>query len=139
MIVADTNLIAYRLIEGDKTEEALAVFAKDPEWFVPLLWRHELLNVLSVHVRHGNLTESNSQTILDTAFALFRNREVPVSFPEALSLAIHENISAYDAQFVVCARALGTPLVTSDSQLTRKFPHTALTPSTFLRKPENLK
>ncbi len=44
MIVADTNLIAYRLIEGEQTELALAVWAKEPEWFVPPLWRHEFLS-----------------------------------------------------------------------------------------------
>ena len=133
MIVADTNLIAYRLIEGDRTEEAMAVFEKDPEWFAPPLWRHELLNVLAVYARHGNLTEPDSLAIFDAALTLFKNKEIPVRFPDALSLAIRETISAYDAQFVVCAHTLGISLITSDKELLRKFPDTAFTPAMFLR------
>ena len=47
MIVVDTNVIAYVLIEGDKTALAQQVAKKDPDWKVPPLWRHEFLNVLA--------------------------------------------------------------------------------------------
>ncbi|MGZ5446412.1 MAG: hypothetical protein ACXWLY_31220 [Thermoanaerobaculia bacterium] len=51
MIVADTNLVAYLLIEGDKTAAARAVWKKDSRWMLPTLWRSEFLNVLTTAVR----------------------------------------------------------------------------------------
>ena len=37
MIVADTNLIVYLFITGDKTSLAQEILAKDPHWIVPPL------------------------------------------------------------------------------------------------------
>lgn len=132
MIVADTNLIAYRLVEGEKTTEAVAVWDKDAEWFAPALWRHEFVSVLATHVRHGNLTEKESLSIFEHAVLLFRHREYQPSFSEALSLAIRREITPYDAQFVLCAYQLGTWLITSDRELLRKFPERAISPRNFL-------
>ena len=37
MIVADTNLIAYLLINGEHTHLAEKIFQKDADWVAPLL------------------------------------------------------------------------------------------------------
>ncbi len=57
MICVDVNVIAYLLIAGDKTELAQQAWAKDPQWRLPSLWRHELLNVLAAYVRSGGESE----------------------------------------------------------------------------------
>ena len=132
MIVADTNLIAYRLIDGEQTELALAVSSKDSEWFVPPLWRHEFLSVLSVHCRHGNLTEKEGLGIFERAVLLLQHREHQPNLSEALSLAIQKKITPYDAQFVLLARQLGTSLVTFDRELLHKFPNLAVAPLNFI-------
>ncbi len=134
MIVADTNLIAYRLIDGEQTELALAVSSKDPEWFVPPLWRHEFLSVLSVHCRHGNLTEKECLFIYERAVLLLQHREHQPNLSEALSLALKKKITPYDAQFVLLARQLGTSLVTYDHELIQKFPGIAVSPRSFIER-----
>ena len=132
MIVADTNLIAYRLIEGEQTELALAVFAKDLDWRVPPLWRHEFLSVLAVHASHGNITISESLTLFERAVSLLQAGEHQPGLSEALVLALQARITPYDAQFVVLARQLGTRLITSDRELLRKFPGLACSPRDFV-------
>jgi hypothetical protein len=46
MIVADSSLIAYLLIPGDKSELADEVLLKDADWAVPLICRSEIRNIL---------------------------------------------------------------------------------------------
>jgi len=41
VIVADTNLITYLLLDGEHTEAAERVFALDSHWIAPALWRSE--------------------------------------------------------------------------------------------------
>ena len=48
MIIADTNLVSYLLIEGERTVAVRRVHEKDPDWKLPTLWRSEFLNVFTV-------------------------------------------------------------------------------------------
>jgi predicted nucleic acid-binding protein len=47
MIVADANIVAYLLVAGDQSEAARALWASDPAWRLPHLWRYEFLNILA--------------------------------------------------------------------------------------------
>lgn len=130
MIVADTNLISYFVIEGPHTESARSVFAGDPLWIAPPLWRSEFLNVLAVSVRGGVLTERHARAAWRNALAIAVGEHEPN--PSAvLRLAIRRNISAYDAQFLALAHAARTVLVTSDRKLVRADPGRAVLMSEF--------
>ena len=120
MIVADTNLISYLLIEGDQTEAARKVWAKDPSWVMPPLWRSEFLNVLAVAYRAGVISQSQALVVWERAKTLFGGGEVEPSGSRALQLAMERGISACDAQFVSVAMDLGVSLVTADKRLLDK-------------------
>ena len=131
MIVADTNLVAYLLIEGDKTDSARAVWAADPWWMLPTLWRSEFLNVLTMAVRAHVLTLAQAHDIWHVAQTVFGQSEVEPSGDAVLETATARNLSAYDAQFVVAAADLKVPLVTSDRGLLQACPDIAVAPERF--------
>lgn len=131
MIVADTNLVSYLLIEGQRTAAARAVWARDPQWRLPTLWRSEFLNVLATLERAGGLTARQALDTWRKASRLFRSSEVEPSGEEVLRTAFRRKLSAYDAQFVVAAEVLDVPLVTSDGKILSSCPDRALALEAF--------
>lgn len=127
MIVVDTNVIAYLLIEGERTARARALWDIDPDWRAPGLWRHEYLNVLATFVRQGGATLSEAALLWRRAVDLLAASESEVDMLAALDLAVQHKISAYDAQYVVLARRLGAACVTEDRELLSAFPAVAVT------------
>lgn len=117
MIVADTNLVAYLLIEGERTEEAGRAWARDPEWLLPALWRSEFLSVLAVSVRGGAIAASEAHRLWIAATELFRRKEAEPSGSRVLDLSLTLGISAYDAHFVAVAEAFDLLLVSADRRL----------------------
>ena len=114
MIVVDTNVVAYLLLEGPQTEKAEALLLHDPEWAAPLLWRSELRNVLSGFMRRGQLERKQVLRL--------QGQEVPVDSADVFRLVEASDCSAYDCEFVAAALALQTRLISSDRQLLRAFP-----------------
>jgi predicted nucleic acid-binding protein len=131
VIVADANLIAYLLIPGPFTEDARRVLAKDAEWAAPVLWRSELSNVLAGYMRRGLLSLDAALERFAGAAEILEASEYEVSFDEVLRLAAASGCSAYDCQYVLIARMLGVPLVTSDRRILSTFPGVAVTPHDF--------
>ncbi len=133
MIVADTNLIAYLLIQGNQTADAEAVLRKDAVWAAPLLWRSELRNVLALYLRQKHLTLADVLQYMQEAEVLLEGNEYHVESDPVLRLADQSGCSAYDCEFVALAQKLNVPLVTSDGRLLRSFPSVAVSMSDFLR------
>ena len=122
MIVVDTNVLAYLLIEGEGTEDAEALRISDPEWAAPRLWRSELANVLTLYVRKGEMTVPEAIQRHSAAEALVQGAEYDVTADRVLTTAEAGPCSAYDAEFVALAQDLGVKLVTADGPLRRAFP-----------------
>ena len=131
MIVADTNLVAYLMIEGDRTASARRVWERDSDWILPPLWRSEFLNVLATAVRVGVLDEEQSFHAWLDAVTIFGRREREPGGEAVLRTAIRNRISAYDAQFVVIAKELGVQLVTGDRKLQKACEKIAVTIEQF--------
>ena len=131
MHVADTNLVAYLLIEGERSEGARAVWKKDARWMLPTLWRSEFLNVLTTSVRAHVLSLADAQQTWQVAIAIFDQNEVEPSGTAVLNTASERNLSAYDAQFVVAAADLGVPLVTYDRRILNACPDLAVSADHF--------
>jgi len=133
LIVADTNLIAYLLIEGTQTTSAKAVWEKDPQWMLPTIWRSEFLNVLTTSIRANVLTLEQAHDIWHVALTIFGQNEVEPEGADVLDQAASRHLSAYDAQFAVAAADLDVLLVTSDRRLLAACADIALSPEQFLR------
>ncbi|MBL0943242.1 MAG: type II toxin-antitoxin system VapC family toxin [Hydrogenophaga sp.] len=121
MIVVDTNVIAYLYLPGPYTAAAEALLLTDVDWAAPVLWRSELRNILSTYLRKSLLALEDAYRIQREAEALMADREYEVDSLDVLQLAQSSGCSAYDCEFVVLARRLGTALITQDAKLRQAF------------------
>ena len=121
MVAVDTNVVAYLLIEGDRTPQAQALYARDPDWRSEGFLLVEFSNLLATYVRAEKLDAETAGRLLATAE---RTLTGIVSLPHAraLALAAEFGVSAYDARFLAVARQLGARLVTEDAKLRQAAP-----------------
>jgi predicted nucleic acid-binding protein len=131
LIVVDTNVIAYLIVPGERTDQARAALRKDPEWAAPLLWRSELRNVLALYMRQGQLSIGDALRLCEEAERLLQGAEYQVASAPVLSLSQVSRCSAYDCEFVALAQDLGVPLVTTDRQVLAGFPGIAVSLDDF--------
>ena len=125
MIAVDTNVIAYLLIEGDRTADAQALRLADPDWRSEPFLLVEFSNLLATQVRAKALSAAQAKSLLEVA-AQQVSAWVEVPPAEALAVAFDHQVSAYDARFVACARRLSVPLVTEDSRLRAATPGSSM-------------
>ena len=132
MIVADTNLIAYLLIQGDRTDHARRALRKDAGWVAPLLWRSEFNSVLALYMRQGELELEGAVELADEARRLLAGGEYSVPAERVLERVARSTRSAYDCEFAALAEDLSVTLVTSDERLVEAFPDLAVSLETFV-------
>lgn len=131
MIVVDTNVIAYLVIEGKQTAVALSVFNIDPEWVAPQLWKSEMRNLISLYLRNRQMTIDEAVSAMDRSEAVIAGREYDVDSSRVLELAQSSGCTAYDCEFAYLAEKLNVTLVTSDKKLLCAFPDIALSMEAF--------
>ncbi len=132
MIVVDANVLAFFLIQGDRTAEAGRLREVDSEWLVPPLWRVEFQSILWKYARHGGMPEMTALTLMDQAVELLRGSEKEPSADVVLRDALRWNITVYDAQYITLARQMGVRCVTEDRPLQKACPGVAISLTDFI-------
>lgn len=122
MLVVDANVVAYLLIEGDKTSQARDLWAIDHDWRAPRLLFYELGNVFAQLVKQRAIPLEEGITGLESAAGLVRLHEQDPPAARLLEIAAKLAVTAYDASYLATAEALGAPLVTEDGLLLRVAP-----------------
>ena len=126
MIVIDTNVIAYLLIEGKYTQNTRRLVLEDSEWYAPILWRSEFLNVLSKQMRFADLTLSDAALKFEKATLLLAPNEQASNPEQVLALIEESDLTAYDCEYVALAMELDCKLVTMDKKIISEFPNIAV-------------
>lgn len=119
MIVADASIVVSALLStsgaGARARERLRL---DPDLHVPHLLDVEVTAALRRRVRLGQTdAEVATEVLADLAdLAAIRWDQAPLL---RRVWELRENVTAYDAVYVVLAEMLDAPLVTSDARLAR--------------------
>ncbi len=121
MVLIDTNILAYLMIEGDHTTAAQKLFQRDSEWCSEAFVMVEFSNVLATYIRAKALTQPQGVRLLTEAQALVPTLH-NIANMQTLETAIEYGISAYDARFISVARHLKQKLVTEDTKLRTAVP-----------------
>lgn len=114
-IVADTSVFLAVAL-GEPEKHAILKATADCELAAPELLPYELGNALTAMLKRRKL---DSDQLLRTWDLVSR---IPVKLSKidlraALQIARTQNLYAYDAYFLQCALALGTPLLTLDRRM----------------------
>ncbi len=125
MIVVDTNVLAYLLLPGLRTEQAESLRRKERRWAAPPLWRSEFRNVLTGYLRRDLLPLPRAVALMEEAQLILAAHEERVSTEHVLQLVSNSRCSSYDCEFVAAAQQLGVPLITEDRAILAAFPEVA--------------
>ena len=128
MIVVDTNVIAYLLIRGDRSEAADRLQRTDPDWVAPHLWLDEFLNVLCTYERNQLLNAQEVSELLTDALSLMDGKSYDIPPHQILSVSRRTGCSGYDSQYIALAEELGVKLYTNDKKILAACPGLAAIP-----------
>jgi predicted nucleic acid-binding protein len=121
VVLVDTNILAYLLIEGDRTPAAQALYERDPDWRSEAFVMVEFSNILATYVRTRLLTSKQGADLLAEAQVLMPAL-ANLPHQQALDAAMEFGVSAYDARFVAVARQMRVKLITEDIKLRKAVP-----------------
>ena len=114
-IAADTNIfLAVSLNEAEK--QRIIAITKDTSIFAPEILPYEIGNALSAMVKRKKLTKAQALDA-EKITNLIPVRLLSVDVHESLKIATENNIYAYDAYFLQCAKANSLPLLTLDKRM----------------------
>lgn len=122
MQIVDTHIVVNLLVAGPYSDSARALYAADADWHSESLLTIEFSNVMATLIRRMNFPLAEASATLAEAVRLLNAGLHQVADSDALDAAAHFGVTAYDARFILVARALGSPLITEDAKLRRAAP-----------------
>ena len=131
MLVVDANVLAYFLVQGERTDQARSLRAMDPDWQAPALIFYEIASVLAQLAKRGGISLEAAQAAFATALTLVTPIWSQAAGSRAMEIAVRLDVSAYDACYLATAESLGVSLATEDTRLLRLAPEIARTPASW--------
>jgi predicted nucleic acid-binding protein len=117
MIVVDASVVVDLLLELEPHAPRIAErLALEPEMAAPHLLDAEVGQVLRRYVHAGNLGIARAQAALVDLSDMPIVRYPHVPFLQR-AFDLRDNVTFYDALYIVLAEALGAPLLTRDAPL----------------------
>ena len=122
MVVVDTNIVAYLLIDGDQTAAAWELRTRDPDWRSEAFLLVEFTNILASSIATRRMTSALAGNFLEKATSVLEGKLGRMPHATVLASAVRHRVSAYDARFLALAEQLGSRLVTEDARLRAAAP-----------------
>ena len=122
MQIVDTHIVVNLLVAASFSGSARALYAAGADWHTESLLTIEFSNVMATLIRRLNFPLVEATNTLAEAKRLLRAGLHRVDDGDALDAAAHFGVTAYDARFLLVARALGSPVITEDAKLRRVAP-----------------
>src|SRR5690606_13244123 len=132
MVAVDVGILASLWLPSDQTGLAEKVYARDPIWIAPLVWRSDFREEVAQYLRRGLSFETALESIKH-AESLMKGHEYPVDSPEVMGLVRSSGCSARECEYVYVAMSRDIPLVTLFPQVLHKFPGIAIHPQEFIQ------
>jgi predicted nucleic acid-binding protein len=118
MIVVDCSALIDAMTHAEGTDELSGLLAAE-ELHAPTLIDYEVVAAVGGLVRRSALSMARAEDTLTDYDSLVIRRWDAVDALRRRALAWRDNVSAYDAAYVVLAGALDCPLVTRDRRLAK--------------------
>jgi len=122
VLIIDTNVVAYLLIEGDYTAAARLLHRRDDDWRSEAFIMVEFENVLTASIAARRMNLVRAQRFLADATSLLHGKLALIPHDLVLSLAVRYPVTAYDARFLALAQQLDKRLITEDAKLRAAAP-----------------
>jgi predicted nucleic acid-binding protein len=123
VLIVDTNIVAYLLIEGDYTVAARLLHRRDDDWRSEAFIMVEFTNVLTASIAARRMNLVLAQRFLANATSLLHGKLALMPHDSVLSLAVQYRVTAYDARFLALARETDRRLITEDAKLRAAAPN----------------